>query len=138
MSLSESERRIVVSRELEKAQRTFDDMDFCAREGKWEAAANRLYYALFHATSALLIHDGHNVKSHRGIMALFGEHYVRTGIFERRDGSLLSDLVIMRDNADYNCFFEADEEKLTPYIDPTRQLINKIRNYISEPKGEPK
>lgn len=71
-------------------------------------------------------------------MALFGEHYVRTGIFERRDGSLLSDLVIMRDNADYNCFFEADEEKLTPYIDPTRQLINKIRNYISEPKGEPK
>lgn len=29
----------------------------------------------------------------------------------RQDGSLLSDLVIMRDNADYNCFFEADEEK---------------------------
>ena len=61
------------------------------------------------------------VKSHRGILAMFGEHYVKTEIFEKTDGSLLSDLVIMRDNADYNCFFDADEEKLSPYIEPTRQ-----------------
>ena len=61
------------------------------------------------------------VKSHRGILAMFGEHYVKTEIFAKADGSLLSDLVIMRDNADYNCFFDADEEKLSPYIEPTRQ-----------------
>ena len=130
MSLSENERQIVVNRELEKAQRTFEDMEFCANEGKWEAASNRLYYALFHAMSALLISDGYNVKSHRGILAMFGEHYVRTGIFERKDGSLLSDLVIMRDNADYNCFYEADEEKLSPLIAPTKSLIDKIKQYI--------
>ena len=58
MSLSEKERQIVVNLELEKAKRTFDDMSFCLQEGKWEAAANRLYYALFHAVSALLICDG--------------------------------------------------------------------------------
>lgn len=132
MSLSENERQIVVNRELEKAQRTFEDMEFCANEGKWEAASNRLYYALFHAMSALLISDGYNVKSHRGILAMFGEHYVRTGIFERKDGSLLSDLVIMRDNADYNCFYEADEEKLSPLIAPTKSLIDKIKQYIQD------
>ena len=134
MSLSENERSIIVNREMEKAERTFEDVLFCARESKWEAAANRLYYALFHAMSALLIKDGHQVKSHRGVMAMFGEHYVRTEIFSKKDGSLLSDLVIMRDNADYNCFFEADEEKLTPYIGPTKLLIEKIKKYISEAK----
>ena len=46
------------------------------------------------------------------------------------ESSLLSDLVLMRDNADYNCFFEADEEKLQPYIEPTRLLIEKIKQYI--------
>lgn len=61
---------------------------------------------------------------------MFGEHYIRTGIFSRQDGSLLSDLVLMRDNADYNCFFEADEEKLRPYIEPTGLLIDKIKQYI--------
>lgn len=133
MSLNENERAIIVERELLKAQRTFDDMEFCANDGKWEAAANRLYYALFHAMSALLVNDGHVVKSHRGVISLFGEHYVRTEIFTREDGSLLSELVIMRDNADYNCFFEADEEKLKPFIEPTRQLIEKIRQYIQKP-----
>ena len=131
MSLSENERSIIVSREIEKAERTFDDVLFCARENKWEAAANRLYYALFHAMSALLVSDGHRVKSHRGVLAMFGEHYVRTGLFSKKDGALLSDLVIMRDNADYNCFFEADEEKLSPFIEPTQQLIEKIKQYIA-------
>lgn len=132
MSLSESERNIIVNRELEKSQRTFEDVLFCAREGKWETAANRLYYSLFHAMSALLVHDGYQVKSHRGILAMFGEHYVRTEIFSKKDGSLLSELVIMRDNADYNCFFEADEEKLKPYLEPTRMLLDKIRRHIAE------
>lgn len=130
MSLNDNERQIIVNRELEKAERTYDDMLFCAREGKWEAAANRIYYALFHAMSALLVNDGHIVKSHRGVLTMFGEYYVRTGIFTKQDGSLLSELVIMRDNADYNCFFEADEEKLKPFLEPTRLLIEKIKQYI--------
>lgn len=131
MNLSDNERATIVRMELDKANKTFADMDFCAKEKKWEAAANRLYYALFHAVSALLINGGQNVKSHRGIMTLFGQHYVRTGLFSREDGSLLSDLVIMRDNADYNIFFEANEEKIAPYIEPTRQLIEKIKTYIA-------
>lgn len=130
MSLSDNERRIIVDRELQKAQDTFDDMKYCADVERWEAAANRLYYALFHAMLALLISDGYNVKTHRGILAMFGEHYVKTGIFEKKDGALLSELVIMRDNADYNCFFEADEEKVSPYVEPTRALLYKIRQHI--------
>ena len=73
MSLSENERSIIVNREIEKAEKTFDDVLFCVRSNKWETAANRLYYALFHAMSALLISDGHQVKSHRGVLALFGD-----------------------------------------------------------------
>ena len=117
---------------MEKAKSTFSDMKRCAKGQMWEAAANRIYYALFHAMSALLINDGHNVKGHRGVMVLFGQHYIRTGIFKKEDGALLSNLIIMRDNADYNCFYEADEEKIGPYIEPTRQLIQDIQHYITQ------
>jgi len=130
MSLTDNERTTVVRREMEKARNTFSDMELCAKEERWEAAANRLYYALFHAVTALLVSDGHLLKSHRGMMSLFGQHYVRTAIFSRAEGSLLSDLVIMRDNADYNCFFEADEDKIAPMIKPTQQLIERIKEYI--------
>ena len=131
MSLTENERQIIVGMELEKAQKTYEDFEIMQREERWSSAANRLYYALFHAISALLIHDGHNVKSHRGVQALFGLHYVRTGIFTSDDGRVLTDLMIMRDNADYNCFYEAAKQNVMPNIEPTRLLIEKIRHYIA-------
>ena len=37
----------------------------------------------------------------------------------------------LSENEHYNCFFEADKEKLAPYIEPTRQLIEKIKQYIA-------
>ena len=114
MSLTDNERTIIVRREMEKAQKTFSDMELCAREKRWETAANRLYYALFHAVIALLVNDGHLLKSHRGMMSLFGRHYVRTAIFSRADGSLLSDLVIMRDNADYSVYSLSGQRLAAP------------------------
>lgn len=131
MGLTDTEREIIVNLELEKSQKTFFEMEYCMQGNLWNSAANRLYYSMFHAISALLISDGFSVKSHRGVMALFGQNYVKSGIFTKEDGSLFSDLVIMRDNADYNCFYEADEEKLRPNVEPARQLINKIKQYIS-------
>ena len=132
MSLTDNERRVVVELELEKAQKTFRELDVLMNANMWNTAANRIYYALFHAVSALLINDGHAVKSHRGVLVQFGQHYVREGIFSGDDGRVLSELVILRDNADYNCFYEAAEENVRSYIVPVRDLIEKIRNYINK------
>lgn len=130
MSLTDEERKVIVNLEIVKSEKTFQEFDVLYKMELWSSAANRLYYSLFHALSALLVFDGYNVKSHRGLMALFGQYYIKSGTFDKEDGRLLSDLVIMRDNADYNCFYEVDEEKLYPYITPTRQLIEKIKSYI--------
>ena len=40
MSLSESERSIIVSRELEKAQNTYNDVLCCVDKGMWETSGN--------------------------------------------------------------------------------------------------
>ena len=36
-----------------------------------------------------------------------------------------------RDNADYNLFYEANEEKVFPYIEPARRFVEKIEKYIN-------
>lgn len=127
MNLTDEERKVIVNMEIEKSEKIFQEFEVLFKMELFSSAANRLYYSLFHALSALLVFDGYNVKSHRGVMALFGQYYIKPGIFEKEDGRVLSDLMIMRDNADYNCFYEADEAKLSPQINPTRQLIEKIR-----------
>ena len=61
MSLREEERQVIVTLELEKADKTWAQMEVQIEAEQWELVANRLYYALFHAVSALLIHDKHEV-----------------------------------------------------------------------------
>jgi uncharacterized protein (UPF0332 family) len=131
MSLNDEERRIVVRLQLEKAHNTFNQIPLLSEAGYWDNVANRLYYSLFHAVSALLIHDGYNVGSHRGAVGAFGQHYVTTGIFSIEEGKHYSRLQGLREKSDYNCAYNASEQDIAPKIEPTRLLIEKIERYIN-------
>lgn len=51
---------------------------------QWNLAANRYYYACFHAVQALFIHNGLASKTHSGMLSQFGLHFIKTGIIEDR------------------------------------------------------
>lgn len=130
MSLNEEDRKTVVGLQIEKANRCMEQIPLLAEAGFWDTIANRLYYALFHAVSALLINDGHSVHSHRGAVGAFGQNYVVTGIFTIEEGKHYSRLQGIRERSDYNCSYTATEKDIAPKIAPTRQLIDKIERYI--------
>ena len=132
MSLKEEDRKIMVSLELERADSTFAEHEGLTEKGYWNTLANRLYYALFHAVSALLISDSHEVGSHKGAAIRFHQYYVRQGIFTEDEGAFYSQLETLREKADYNCFFKVSEADIKARIEPTRQLIDKIRQYVAD------
>ena len=78
MSLTADERTTLVTLELKKAHETFEEIAILTAANEWGGAANRLYYAVFHAINALLIHDGHIVNTHKGSHAVFSLNYIRT------------------------------------------------------------
>ena len=132
MALTDEERRIIVQLELEKAQSIMAQIENLKMLGYWDNIANRLYYAIFHAVSALLINDGHSVNTHKGVVVLFGQYYVRTGVFDMEDGKLYSQLQTMREKGDYNCAYQTSEDEVLPLIEPANALVNKIVDYISK------
>ena len=134
MSLNEEERRILVQLELEKADRTFDQVKVLQREGYWDTMANRLYYSLFHAVSALLINDQREVGSHKGAAIRFHQYYVKTGIFTEEEGSFYSQMETLREKSDYNCFFNVAETDIVSKVVPTSSFIEKVKHYIAEHK----
>ena len=131
MSLNEEERRILVTLELEKVDKTLNQLQVQLDSELWDLAANRLYYALFHAVSALLISDSHEVGTHRGAVVQFNLHYVKEGIFTKEEGRLYSRLQRLREDGDYNCAIDVEKEEVEEELEPARQLINKIKQYIS-------
>lgn len=132
MSLTAEERAIMVNMEFEKAVRFSDQARKNAEIKEWDVVANRLYYAMFHAVSALLIHDKHKVGTHKGAVMMFGQHYVRTGVFSANEGRLYSQLQTMREKADYNSAWQTSEDIMAPLIEPATIFIDKIKDQIQD------
>ena len=132
MSLKEEDRKIVVTLELEKAEQTFAETEMLRQAKFWSNLANRLYYSLFHALTAMLVHDHHEVGTHKGAANRFHMYYVKTGIFTVEEGAFYSQMQSMREESDYNCAYNVTENEIVAKIEPTRQMIEKIKRYIVE------
>ncbi len=102
MPLIEEERAAIVEYRLEKANKAFVEAKDCATMEHWTLASNRLYYAVYYASSALIVNAGLAAKSHEGTIGMIGQHYVRTGILSKEDGLLLARLQNMRHTGDYD------------------------------------
>lgn len=132
MSFNDEERIIVVRKELERAHETFEEIEVMCQAGKWNGAANRIYYSVFHAVNALFINDGLQVKRHKGSHALFSQHYVKTDKLPIEYGRFYNNLQTLREKSDYNCFYDVDEqdvingkEEASKFIKAIEDLINK-------------
>ena len=76
MSMTDEERSTLVRLELEKAHDTFEEIEILRQAKKWNGAANRVYYSVFHAVNALFINDGLQSSRHKASHALFSLHYI--------------------------------------------------------------
>lgn len=99
--------------------------------GHWSLAANRLYYALFHMASALLVDKGFTSKTHSGILCILGQEFVAKGMLSSEDGRLVSRLQNMRQSGDYDDLFDWAEEDILPLFEPTERLLKKMAELIT-------
>ena len=130
MSLTDEERQAIVVYRLEKADHAFLEAKDCFSMGHWTLAANRLYYAAYYASSALLVNAGYTAKSHEGTIGMIGQHYVRTGILANEDGTLLARLQNMRHTGDYDDFMDWTQADVEPYISKVEEYVKKIKSII--------
>ena len=126
MSLSFDERKAVVDFRIEKAHRAFEQAQGVVELQYWETIANRLYYAAYNAVSALLIAHGYTTRSHDGVIHLFGQHFVKTGIVDVADGKLYHHLFTLRLTGDYDDTYGLTSEDVLPLITPASELIDKV------------
>lgn len=79
--MTEEDRVAVVAYRMENARRTLDEVIFHIKQGFYNTAMNCMYYACSYATSALLVNEGIEAKTHAGVRQMLGMHFVRTGKF---------------------------------------------------------
>lgn len=123
MSLTEEERKAIVTYRLEKATRTFEQAVGNINLGYWEVIANRLYYAAYYAVSALLIANRLSAHTHNGVIQVFGLNFIKNQIIPSEYGKLYSQLFSLRQTGDYDDTYDLSEEDVIPLIEPAKHLI---------------
>ena len=130
MKLSEEEKKAIVEYRLDKAKDTLLDVSISIQNNRWNNAANRLYYACFYAAIALLINDGHEARTHSGVRALLGLHYVKTGIIDEELSQAYQKTFHLRQTGDYDDLAIVTENDVKPLVEPAEKFIAHVEDLI--------
>ena len=122
--------------EISKAR--FDHAKECLLDAKmfltgerYRSAANRAYYAIFHAMRAVLALDGVDMKHHSGIISEFRKRYIKTGIFDASLSGIISELSSVREGSDYNDFFIVSKAETIQQVQAAEEFLSEIQAYLS-------
>lgn len=98
---------------------------------EYKTANNRAYYSVFHAMRAVLALDEVDFKKHSGVIAYFREHYVKTGIFDRKYSDIISGTSLIRNKSDYDDFYVADKEETAELLSDAEKFTQAVKEYLN-------
>jgi uncharacterized protein (UPF0332 family) len=132
MSLTNEDKEVLTKLHLDKAHACLVDGEQLMTMGSISAAANRFYYAVFHAIHALFVANGIISKSHHGTNAQFHQHFIKTGIIDPKFGHFIAIMENMREKADYDVIYDVSQEDLEALKPLAYELIEQIKQILSK------
>ncbi|MEK6791296.1 MAG: HEPN domain-containing protein [Deltaproteobacteria bacterium] len=100
--------------------------------GDYKDSVSRAYYAIFTAARALLATKQLDSSKHSGVIALFNQHFVKTGIVDKEASKLIEKAKLYREQADYGDFFVVSEDEAKMQIRSAREFIAEIEKGIDK------
>lgn len=115
---------------LSKAQTNLSSAKKTLELEMYDTAANRSYYAIFHAARAVLALDGQDYKKHSGVISNFQKEYIKTGIFEKEMSSIIISAFDVRNESDYDDFSTVSKEDVAKQVEEAEYFVNKVAEYL--------
>lgn len=125
------DRRALVQYRLSRAWDTWHDAHLLAEQGGTPySIINRAYYAMFYALLALLAANRLAASKHSHAIALFDREFVRTGIFPKEMSRALHQAFDLRQEGDYQDFWEPGPQEAQTLLKEARNFIEAIERYL--------
>jgi len=96
MTLTQNERAELIKHRVEKSRSLHNEALFLFNSGLYNTAVNRIYYAMYHAVSALALKDSFTTSKHLQLIGWFNREYVKTGRTDINSGKYLTRAFEMR------------------------------------------
>jgi uncharacterized protein (UPF0332 family) len=103
--------------------------------GLYRDAVSRAYYAVYHATLALLLSEELEPSTHSGVVTLLGLHFVKTGKVSASLAATLRRIQGYREAADYTRGFVMPEAECRAEVRAARDYLQTIRSLLPPGAG---
>lgn len=95
-------------------------------------AVSRAYYAMFYLVSAVLLTKHMNFSKHKAVVAAFGQHFVKTNIFEHKFHRYLVESFEQRQIGDYEVLDDITEETAQRTINSAEEFMIAVKDYLTK------
>lgn len=115
---------------IAKAERFLRTAEKAIELGDYDTCASRCYYVMCYLAEAALLAKGMTASSQKGVITLFGQHFVKTGIFPRELGKALSEAYDKRLIGDYATGLALSREEVEELLLTARRFVQQVNEYL--------
>ena len=129
--LTDEDRNALVAYRINRSHETMKEAKYVADSGFYYAAINRLYYACYYMTVALLVKHNMQTATHNGVKTLLGLHFISTGKLSASVGKAFYTLYEKRQSGDYDDFVICDKEMVDMHFPQAEAFIQAVEKLIN-------
>lgn len=129
--------KALVSYRLESAREKLSAAEDLLEKRHYKDSVSRSYYAIFTAARALLATQRLDSSKHSGVIALFNQHFVKSGEVRKDASKWLERAKLYREQADYGDFYVVSLNEAEAQIQSAREFIGEIETAIGNRGAAP-
>ena len=124
-------KHLSIQLKVEKAKSLLAEINVLIEHEFYSTAINRIYYACFHATKAILLVKDIIPKTHSGVVAMLHKHFVSEELFSIERASFFSKLMQERIDDDYSDYLIVELDEIIDFIEPSKEYLRYVESLIS-------
>jgi len=117
---------------LEKALERLRVAEKLFRDGEYEDAISRAYYAMYHAAKAALSTVNVFPKTHEGVVSEFGRKFVLAGIFPKELGKNLADAKAARETYEYSITETVGKSEAAAILSNAQEFVTTVKKHLEK------
>ena len=115
---------------INKAKDSIGAARTLVREGYYDFAASRAYYAMFYIAEAMLMQLEQSYNKHSAVISAFGREYAKTGIMDSKFHQMLIDAQDFRNIGDYGVEAHVSKNDANSVCKWAEEFINHAETFL--------
>lgn len=122
--------RAEIEADINKAEKAIAAAKHLLSGGFYNDALARSYYAMFYAVSGVIKTKGLSSSKHSGVITLFNQHFIKTGILQTSFHDEIKIAFLDRLKADYDTRVKISREKAENSLQRGERFVTQIKQFL--------